>query len=173
MTSTVVPKFVDNTARFRNPAKPETAPAPETQPEAPVDNAAPANAEFAQTVTKLTHENILDHLEEIPQVRGYRVLLIPVGHGDTTRGGIALPEEYVEKQRNHAQVFRVVGMGSQAYKDPDRFPDGPYCELGDYVFLGRYAGTRITTYYCDELRVVNDDEIMALVPDVESTIDLV
>lgn len=172
MTSKVIPNTVDNTARFRKePAKKQTAPA--IIPEAPVVSASLPDADFARTVTRVTHENILEHLSELPQVRGYRVLLIPVAHGEVTRGGIALPEDYVDKQRNHAQVFRVAGMGSQAYKDPDRFPDGPYCELGDYVFLGRYAGTRITTYYCDDLRVVNDDEVMAVVPDVDATIDLV
>lgn len=158
---TEMPSHVDNTARFRKPdlskvPKPVSAPAPR-EPQ----------------IEKYDHDSIMGHLEEIPQVQGFRVLLIPVGHKEMTKGGIFLPDEVREKQLNHAQTFRVVGIGPAAYKDKTRFPDGPYCGMGDYVFIGRYAGTRITTMYCDDLRVLNDDEIMARIPDVDSTLDFV
>lgn len=127
----------------------------------------------AAPVQNLDHKTIMEHLSDIPQVRGYRVLLIPVHHEQKTSGGIVLPDDVVAKQRNHAQVFRVVGLGSDAYKDTDRFPTGPFCEMGDYVLLGRYAGTKITTTYCDDLRAVNDDEIIAVVTDLNRSMDLV
>lgn len=158
---TEMPSFVDNTKSFR---KPDLSKVPKK-----VSAAAPKEPE----VKKYDHETIMDHLAEIPQVQGYRVLVIPVGHKEMTKGGILLPDEVREKQMNHAQIFRVVGVGPAAYKDEARFPDGPYCGIGDYVFIGRYAGTRITTMYCDDLRVLNDDEIMACVPDVDSTLDIV
>lgn len=129
--------------------------------------------EKAAPIPELDHTNVMDHLDVLPQVRGYRILLIPVSTEKQTAGGIILPDAVAEKQRNHAQVFRVVGMGSNAYKDPDRFPSGPYCELGDFVLLGRYAGTGVTTSYCEDLRVVNDDEIIAVVPNVNTTLNLV
>lgn len=158
---TKVPSYVDNSERFRKDKPPEV--------KSQVSAVAPKEPE----VEKYDHETIMDHLQEIPQVQGFRVLLIPVGHKEMTKGGIYLPDEVRERQMNHAQIFRVVGIGPAAYKDEARFPDGPYCELGDYVFIGRYAGTRITTMYCDDLRVLNDDEIMARVPDVENTLDIV
>lgn len=127
----------------------------------------------ARASVSFDHDTIMDHLSELPQVRGYRILLIPVSHEQKTEGGIILPDDVRDKQMNHAQVFRVVGVGSAAYKDEKRFPDGPYCELGDYVLLGRYAGTRITTKYCEDLRVVFDDEIMAVVPDYKRVLSLV
>mgnify|MGYP000406161430 CR=1 FL=1 len=129
--------------------------------------------EKAAPIPQLDHKNVMDHLDVLPQVRGYRILLIPVSTEKHTAGGIILPDAVTEKQRNHAQVFRVVGVGSNAYKDPDRFPSGPYCELGDFVLLGRYAGTGITTSYCEDLRVVTDDEIIAVVPNVNTTVTLV
>lgn len=159
------PDFVDNLARFRK-----------DKPSAPKKIDAPRSTTPASTeprVKKLDHESIMDHLAEIPQVRGYRLMLIPVGHSNMTKGGIALPDDVVKKQLNHAQIFRVVAMGQAAYQDETRFPHGAYCELGDYVLIGRYAGTRVTTHYCEDLRIVNDDEIMAVIPDVESTLDLV
>jgi len=124
-------------------------------------------------IPELDHKNVMNYLSDLPQVRGYRILLIPVNLDKKTAGGIILPDPVLDKQRNHAQVFRVVGMGSNAYKDPDRFPSGPYCELGDFVLLGRYAGTRITTNYCEDLRVVNDDEVIAVVPNAEAMLNLV
>lgn len=129
--------------------------------------------EKAAPIPELDHKNVFEHLDVLPQVRGYRVLLIPVEHEQKTAGGIILPDPVLDKQRNHAQVFRVVGMGASAYQDPDRFPSGPYCELGDFVLLGRYAGTRITTTYCEDLRVVNDDEIIAVVPNADNLLELV
>lgn len=127
----------------------------------------------AAPIPHLDHKNVMDYLADLPQVRGYRVLLIPVSLEQKTAAGIIIPDQSLDQQRNHAQVFRVVGMGSNAYKDPDRFPSGPYCELGDFVLLGRYAGTRITTNYCEDLRVVNDDEIIAVVPSTENLVKLV
>lgn len=117
-------------------------------------------------VRKLTHETIMDHRDKVPTVRGYRLMLIPVSHEEKTKSGIIIPDDIREKQRNHALIFRVVGMGPEAYTDKERFPTGPYCSLGDYVLIARYAGTRIATQYCDDLRVINDDEVMAVVPDL-------
>lgn len=174
MAQSELPRFVDNRNRF-TPREDGSKKPPRSERTAATNVPTPTSPAPAEDVRvkRLTHENILKHASEIPQVRGYRVMLIPVDHQDRTRGGIALPEEVLERQRNHAQVFRVCGMGPDAYADKSRFPSGPFCELGDYVVLGRYAGTRVITYYCDDLRIVNDDEIMAVVPDVESTIDLV
>ena len=158
-----IPEYRDNLKSFDRKDRPEK--------DAPTQSAT-SSSESAPKVKKLDHDNIMEHLGEIPQVRGYRVMLIPVGIKDM-HNGIALPRETIERQQNHAQIFRVVGMGSMAYNDESRFPDGPFCEIGDYVLIGRYAGTKVTTYYCDDLRIVNDDEVMAIIPDVESTLDVV
>jgi co-chaperonin GroES (HSP10) len=136
--------------------------------------AAPRRNEPSEPVVKkIDYESVMDHLDEIPQVLGYRVLLIPVQLGEFTKGGIALPDEVRNSNLLHAQIFRVAGMGSLAYRDNERFPTGPWCSVGDYVYIGRYAGTKISTQYCDELRIVNDDEIQAIVPDVDDTLDVV
>ena len=41
----------------------------------------------------------------------------------------------------------------------------PWCKLGDYVMFGKYAGHRFK-YGQAELRIMNDDEILGVVPDV-------
>ena len=161
--TTKVPDFVDNRAQFRNKQPVRTA---------PVNAPKPAPEPREPKVKKLDDESIMDHLQEIPQVQGYRIMLIPV-QPRTKNGIIELPDEVINKQLNHAQIFRVVGMGPDAYKDEERFPHGAFCQVGDYVYIGRYAGSIITSAYCQELRIINDDEVMAVIPDVEDTLTIV
>jgi co-chaperonin GroES (HSP10) len=58
----------------------------------------------------------------------------------------------------------VLDMGSQAYTDPDRYPDGPWCEIGDYVLFRTNTGTRFR-FNGVEYRLMNDDSIEAVVAD--------
>ena len=55
-------------------------------------------------------------------------------------------------------------MGPSCYKDETRFPDGPWCKEGNWVLITRYAGSRIRIEG-GELRIVNDDEILAVIDD--------
>jgi co-chaperonin GroES (HSP10) len=55
-------------------------------------------------------------------------------------------------------------MGPSCYKDKERFPDGPWCKENDWVLITTYAGSRIRVED-GELRIVNDDEIIATVED--------
>ena len=55
-------------------------------------------------------------------------------------------------------------VGPEAYKDKQKFPSGPWCKEGDWVLITRYAGSRIRIED-GELRIINDDEIIATVND--------
>ena len=58
----------------------------------------------------------------------------------------------------------VLDMGDGAYKDPDRFPEGPWCKPGDYVMFRMNTGTRFKING-KEFRLMNDDSIEAVIPD--------
>ena len=60
----------------------------------------------------------------------------------------------------------VVRLGPLAYKDPDKFgPDcKPWCEEGDWVCIGQYAGSRFQIEG-GEVRIINDDEVIATIID--------
>ena len=58
----------------------------------------------------------------------------------------------------------VLDMGEQAYSDKDRFPTGPWCEVGQYVMFRMNTGTRFTVGG-QEYRLMNDDSIEATVDD--------
>jgi co-chaperonin GroES (HSP10) len=62
----------------------------------------------------------------------------------------------------------VLAVGPQAYKG-EKYPEGPWCKVGDWVIFARYAGSR---FKIDggEVRLLNDDEIIATVKDPEDIV---
>ena len=52
-----------------------------------------------------------------------------------------------------------------------KFPEGPWCKTGDWVIFARYAGSR---FKIDggEVRIINDDEILATINDPEDILSL-
>ena len=61
-------------------------------------------------------------------------------------------------------VLLVLELGSTAYKDKERFPDGPWCKKGDFILTRAYSGTRIRIHG-QEFRIINDDTVEAVVED--------
>lgn len=112
-------------------------------------------------------EEITSQTEKLPQPTGYRVLILPRGRSAVTDGGIQLVSETIERDTVSSVVGYVISLGPDAYKDPVKFPEGAWCEKGEWVLFGRYAGAR---FKIDggELRLLNDDEILARIPDPEA-----
>jgi|TARA_R100001530_G_scaffold64311_2_gene46198 co-chaperonin GroES (HSP10) len=89
-----------------------------------------------------------------------------------TKGGIELPDEVHERERLAINVGLVMALGPLAYQDPSKFGNpndsyenwAPWCKEKDWVLFGKYAGSRL---HIDggELRLLNDDEILAVVND--------
>ena len=57
------------------------------------------------------------------------------------------------------------------YKDENKFPDGPWCKEGDWVLIGRYAGSRFKIDGA-EPRILNDDEIITTISDPRDIMDI-
>ena len=64
------------------------------------------------------------------------------------------------------QVGLVMAMGPQCYKDKERYPEGPWCKEKDWVMFARYAGSRIKIDG-GEMRLLNDDEVLATIDSPE------
>ena len=103
---------------------------------------------------------------KLPKPTGYRMLILPFAPAEKTKGGIYLAKQTVDRERLTTVVGYVVALGPDAYKDLNKFPEGPWCKEGDWVIFGRYAGARIQIDGGD-LRLLNDDEILALIDDPE------
>ena len=103
---------------------------------------------------------------KLPQPTGWRMLVLPFKMKDKTKGGIVLAETTLERQQVASQVGLVLAMGDQCYKDKERYPDGPWCKVNDWVMFARYAGSRIKIDG-GEMRLLNDDEVLATIDSPE------
>jgi len=105
-------------------------------------------------------------LERMPAPTGWRILILPYQGKSKTAGGIFLPSEVQERSNISTQVGYVLKVGPLAYKDTDKFPSGPWCGEKQWVMFARYAGSR---FQIDggEVRILNDDEILATIMDPE------
>ena len=79
---------------------------------------------------------------------------------------MVLAESTIERQQVASQCGLVLAMGPQCYKDKERNPTGPWCKVNDWVVFARYAGSRINIEG-GEIRLLNDDEILATVQNPE------
>tara|TARA_R100000541_G_scaffold31877_1_gene40695 strand:- start:290 stop:763 length:474 start_codon:yes stop_codon:yes gene_type:complete len=108
-------------------------------------------------------------LERLPSPTGWRILILPYRGKGQTEGGIYLPDQMVEQQHVSTQVGYVLKVGPLAYKDPDKFPLGSWCEEKDWVMFARYAGSRFSIDG-GEVRILNDDEVLAKILDPEDVL---
>ena len=85
----------------------------------------------------------------------------------TTKPKLIVPKHVwdgAEKQKQKKELEKIPQTGSLCYKDKERYPDGPWCKEGDWVIITRYAGSRVKIDG-GELRIINEDEILAVVDD--------
>ena len=103
-------------------------------------------------------------LEKVPNPTGWRLVLFPLKLNNKTKSGLYLTDHTVAESQMTTNICKVLKVGPSAYKDKERFPDGPWCKQDDWVIITRYAGSRIRIDG-GELRIVNDDEIIGTVDD--------
>ena len=103
---------------------------------------------------------------KLPQPTGWRILILPFKMGEKTKGGILMGQDTVEKQQVASQCGNVLAMGPDCYRDKNRYKQGPWCKVGDWVMFARYAGSRIKIEG-GEVRLLNDDEILATIKNPE------
>ena len=103
-------------------------------------------------------------LEKVPNPSGYRIVLFPLKLDSKTKSGIILTDETVTESQLTTNICKVLKVGPDAYKDKDKFPTGSWCKEDDWVLITRYAGSRIRIDG-GELRIINDDEILAVIDD--------
>lgn len=97
---------------------------------------------------------------QLPKPCGWQLLLaLPVAR-EKSQGGVFLPDSSKETEKIASVTAKVVAMGSDAYQDPEKFPGGAWCKVGDFVVIPRYAGTRMKIKGV-EMRLLNDSDILA------------
>mgnify|MGYP003130345532 CR=1 FL=1 len=118
---------------------------------------------------KLT-QNYIDEINRLPDPVGYRLLIKMWKMSEMTDGGIALAEKTLETSEVTSVVGYVIKMGDMCYKDKEKFVS-PWCKVGQFVVIGRYAGARFKTKF-GEHRTINDDEIIGTIEKPEDILAL-
>ena len=108
---------------------------------------------------------------KLPQPTGWRLIVLPFKMDERTKGGIIMNESTLEKQQVASQCGNVLAMGPQCYTDKERYPEGPWCKVGDWVIFARYAGSRIQIEG-GEIRLLNEDEILATIKNPEDSLHI-
>ena len=100
----------------------------------------------------------------LPEMPGFHVLVRPVSVKNKTKGGIFIPDSTKDDMSYLTTVGKVIALGELAYRDIDKFPNGEWCTVGDYVCYGKHAGTKL--YYQNvKLLLLFDDQVIMRVRD--------
>ena len=103
---------------------------------------------------------------KLPKPTGWRLLVLPFKMKDKTKGGILITDDVIERSQVASTCGLVLEVGPDAYKDKERYPKGPWCKKGTWIVFARYAGSRIKIDG-GEVRLLNDDEVLATVENPE------
>lgn len=83
---------------------------------------------------------------------GSRVLVQIRTPKTKTKGGIILTSETRETDAWNTQIAKVISVGALAFKNrttQEPWPEGHWCEPGDYVRVPKYGGDRWTVKTAD------------------------
>lgn len=95
------------------------------------------------------------------KLHGYRILVRPLAPESKTKGGIILPDQFVDDLRYVCNVGKVLAMGDQCYNKKEDFGEEPWCKVGDYVTYPKLAqGSSVFELNGVPVVVINDSSVM-------------
>ncbi len=100
----------------------------------------------------------------LPRPSGYRILISLPTIKEAYESGIVKAESTRKNEEVSTIIASVLELGPDAYKDKEKFPNGPWCKVGDYIIIRAYSGTRFCLYG-KEFRILNDDSVEGVVAD--------
>ncbi|MDP1853161.1 MAG: co-chaperone GroES [Candidatus Omnitrophota bacterium] len=89
---------------------------------------------------------------------GDRVVIKPLEAESKTKGGIVLPDTAKEKP----QEGKVIAVGKGKVLDSG-IVQALEVKKGDKVLYGKYSGNEVTTKEGDELIIMREDDILAII----------
>ena len=89
---------------------------------------------------------------------GDRVVVKPLEAESKTKGGIVLPDTAKEKPQEGKVV--AVGRGKVLENGSVQAPE---VKVGDKVLYGKYSGNEITTKNGEELLIMREEDILAII----------
>jgi chaperonin GroES len=89
---------------------------------------------------------------------GDRIVVKPLEAETKTKGGIVLPDSAKEKP----QEGKVVAVGKGKVLENGSV-QAPEVKVGDKVLYGKYSGNEITTKEGEELLIMREEDILAII----------
>ena len=89
---------------------------------------------------------------------GDRIVVKPLEAENKSKGGIVLPDSAKEKP----QEAKVVAVGKGKVLENGTV-QAPEVKVGDKVLFGKYSGNEITTKEGEELLILREDDILAII----------
>ncbi|MGA2774713.1 MAG: co-chaperone GroES [Candidatus Omnitrophota bacterium] len=89
---------------------------------------------------------------------GDRIVVKPLEAESKTKGGIVLPDAAKEKPQEGKIV--AIGKGKTLESGAIQTPE---VKVGDKVLYGKYSGNEITTKEGEELLIMREDDILAII----------
>ncbi len=115
---------------------------------------------------------IIKNIQELywPKIRakGYYIVVKPYIR-EEKKDGLMIPESMRFEDQHHSVAAQVIDIGPIAYTDSQVCGGLSWCEVGDWVFIPRVAGSRVA--FKDEnggdvmLRIVKEDTIISVIKD--------
>ena len=120
---------------------------------------------FVEPGARVLDPTLIDKslLDRMPNPSGWRLLVLPYKGKGVTDGGIQLIKETVDREALSTVICYVLKVGPLAYQDENKFGDKAWAKKRDWILIGRYAGTRFRLEDDHEVRIINDDEVIATI----------
>jgi co-chaperonin GroES (HSP10) len=101
---------------------------------------------------------------QLPKPQGYRILCAIPETEKEYESGLLKADATLSFEEALTTVLFVVELGPDCYQDKARFPNGPWCQNGDFVLVRPHTGSRLVIHG-REFRIINDDSVEAVVLD--------
>jgi co-chaperonin GroES (HSP10) len=102
--------------------------------------------------------------KQLPRPSGYRILCAIPEIEKEFDSGIVKADSTIHFEELLTTVLFVIDLGPDCYKDPVRFPSGPWCKKGDLILVRPNSGSRLVIHG-REFRLINDDSVEGIVDD--------
>lgn len=109
-----------------------------------------------ETPIDLSHDTIDEAFPEVEcgiDPFGSRVIVQIRRAKTQTKAGLYIPEEARKTEASNTQTSRIVAIGPLAYKNRstmEQWPEGSWCNVGEFVRTPKYGGDRWTIKHEDE-----------------------
>jgi len=102
--------------------------------------------------------------KQMPEPSGFHILCMVPEIEEKFDSGLVKAESTISFEERLTTVLFVMKLGPDCYKDPTRFPSGPWCKEGDFILVRPNSGSRLKIHG-REFRIINDDTVEGLVED--------